>query len=71
MQNISLEKKNLIYIEWEVFYDVSKKKNTAMVNQPSDVILGAEKCKNEPLFATKKALKYMLYVFSWGSIQYL
>ena len=39
-----------------------------MVNQPSDVILGAEKCKNEPLFATKKALKYMLYVFSWGSI---
>ena len=38
-----------------------------MVNQPSDVILGAEKCKNEPLFATKKALKYMLYVFSWGS----
>ena len=37
-----------------------------MVNQPSDVILGAEKCKNEPLFATKKALKYMLYVFSWG-----
>ena len=33
-----------------------------MVNQPSDVILGAEKCKNEPLFATKKALKYMLYL---------
>ena len=37
------------------------KKNTAMVNQPSDVILGAEKCKNEPLFGTKKALKNFIY----------
>ena len=42
-----------------------------MVNQPSDVILGAEKCKNEPLFGTKKALKYIgMLCISWDSNTY-